>query len=217
MPGWPRTLAKVPSTPNSFPFHPVGASRAAPVAPFLPAWTYPARAPPGRAPTIRTGLHINRKSPLEPLPLRPAHRRALLSRCAVFDFALWASENMDIYVPNCRPDRAGRGRRDGSRAEFEHSVGDQLPLEDFAGGAVSESGDGIGGCEEPVGAASEDPCFSTGDPIAGFGLTSTRWFWATVIRKIATADRPYRAKNQPTSSQVRYIERLRASLPQHRA
>ena len=60
-----------------------------------------------------------------------------------------------------------------SLAEFEQAVGDQLPLEDFEGGAVSEPGDGIGGCEEPVGAASDDQCFSTGDLIAGFGLTST--------------------------------------------
>ena len=35
-----------------------------------------------RAPTFRTDLHINLKNPLE--ALRPLHRRALLSWCAVF-------------------------------------------------------------------------------------------------------------------------------------
>ena len=35
-----------------------------------------------RVPTIRTDFRINLKNPLE--ALRPAHRRALLSRCAVF-------------------------------------------------------------------------------------------------------------------------------------
>ncbi len=49
MPGHPLTLTKVPSTPNSVRSRPVGANRAAPVTPFLPAWAYPARAPSGRA------------------------------------------------------------------------------------------------------------------------------------------------------------------------
>jgi len=49
VPDRPGTLTKVPSTPNSVRFRPVGANRAAPLAPFLPAWASPARAPPGRA------------------------------------------------------------------------------------------------------------------------------------------------------------------------
>jgi hypothetical protein len=39
-----------------------------------------------RAPTFRTDLHINLKDPLE--ALRPSHRRALRSWCAVFGW-LW--------------------------------------------------------------------------------------------------------------------------------
>jgi len=56
-PGAPRTLTQAPSTPNSVRFRPVGANRAARVAPFLPAWAYPARAPPGRA-RIKRGLKL---------------------------------------------------------------------------------------------------------------------------------------------------------------
>lgn len=57
--------------------------------------------------------------------------------------------------------------------EFELAAGDELPLETFTGGSVTEPGDGEGGCIEPVGAQSDDHCFSPGDLIEGFGLTST--------------------------------------------
>ena len=60
-----------------------------------------------------------------------------------------------------------------SLAEFELVVGDELPLEPFTGGSVTEPGDGAGDCVEPVGAQSDDHCFSPGDLIEGFELTST--------------------------------------------
>ncbi len=58
-------------------------------------------------------------------------------------------------------------------ASFQAVAGAALPLETFDGGAISEPGDGIDNCPEPVDAASDDPCFSPGDLIGGFNLTST--------------------------------------------
>ena len=57
--------------------------------------------------------------------------------------------------------------------EFELAAGDELAHETFDGGAVSEPGDGIGDCVEPVSASSDDQCFAPGDLITGFELTST--------------------------------------------
>jgi len=57
--------------------------------------------------------------------------------------------------------------------DFELAAGDGLPLETFTGGSVTEPGDGVGDCVEPVGAQSDDQCYSPGDLIEGFGLTST--------------------------------------------
>ena len=57
--------------------------------------------------------------------------------------------------------------------EFQQAGGNGLPLETFTGGSVTEPGDGEGDCVEPVGAQSDDQCYSPGDLIEGFGLTST--------------------------------------------
>lgn len=58
-------------------------------------------------------------------------------------------------------------------ASFQGVAGSTLPLETFDGGTVSDPGDGIDECPEPVNAASDDACFSPGDLISGFNLTST--------------------------------------------
>ena len=60
-----------------------------------------------------------------------------------------------------------------SLADFEQAAGSELPLETFTGGSVTEPGDGEGDCVEPVGAQSDDQCYSPGDLIEGFELTST--------------------------------------------
>jgi hypothetical protein len=60
-----------------------------------------------------------------------------------------------------------------SPAAFEDVVGDELAQESFDSGAVSQPGDGIGDCVEPVSASSDDHCFAPGDLIEGFSLTST--------------------------------------------
>jgi hypothetical protein len=60
-----------------------------------------------------------------------------------------------------------------SLAAFEDVVGEELAHESFDQGAVSEPGDGIGDCVEPLSASSDDQCYSPGDLIEGFSLTST--------------------------------------------
>lgn len=56
------------------------------------------------------------------------------------------------------------------RAAFDAAVG-ALPLEDFDDGATGE--DAVNTCTEPVNSASDDVCFSPGDLIAGFEVTSS--------------------------------------------
>ena len=55
------------------------------------------------------------------------------------------------------------------RASFDAAVG-ALPLEDFDGGATG-AGE-VSTCTEPVSSASDDVCFSPGDLIGGFEVTS---------------------------------------------
>jgi hypothetical protein len=58
-------------------------------------------------------------------------------------------------------------------AAFEAAVGTQLPLEGFDGDYAPEPGGALGGCPEPVNSSSDDHCFSPGDLLDGFSLTST--------------------------------------------
>lgn len=56
------------------------------------------------------------------------------------------------------------------RASFDAAAG-ALPLEDFDGGATAAGA--VGTCPEPVSSASNDVCFSPGDLIGGFQITSS--------------------------------------------
>lgn len=56
---------------------------------------------------------------------------------------------------------------------FEAVVGDGLPLEGFDGGNAPAPGDAADHCPEPINSASDDHCFTPGDLLAGFSLSST--------------------------------------------
>ena len=58
-------------------------------------------------------------------------------------------------------------------AAFEAAVGTGLPFESFDGDYAPDPGDALGGCSEPVSSHSDDQCFSPGDLLEGFSLTST--------------------------------------------
>jgi hypothetical protein len=58
-------------------------------------------------------------------------------------------------------------------AAFEAAVGTGLPFEGFDGDYAPDPGDALGGCSEPVSSSSDDHCFSPGDLMEGFSLTST--------------------------------------------
>lgn len=58
-------------------------------------------------------------------------------------------------------------------AAFEAAVGTELPLESFDGDYAPEPGGALGGCSEPVSSSSDDQCFSPGDLMDGFAMTST--------------------------------------------
>jgi len=73
-------------------------------------------------------------------------------------------------APGAPSDVRGGATVFGDRASFDAAVG-ALPLEDFDGGATAAGALGV--CTEPVSSASDDDCFSPGDLIAGFEVTSS--------------------------------------------
>ena len=81
-PCWPGESVSAQSRATAFRlrFIPLARKVAEPPLPALVGLRWKRRS--GPCPTFRTGLHIHLKNPLE--ALRPSHRRALLSRCALF-------------------------------------------------------------------------------------------------------------------------------------
>ena len=73
-------------------------------------------------------------------------------------------------APGSPSDVRGGSTVFGDRASFDAAVG-ALPLEDFDGGATG-AGE-VNTCTEPVSSASDDVCFSPGDLIGGFEVTSS--------------------------------------------
>lgn len=73
-------------------------------------------------------------------------------------------------TPGAPSDVRGGATVFGDRASFDAAVG-ALPLEDFDDGATAAGA--VNTCTEPVSSTSDDVCFSPGDLIGGFEVTSS--------------------------------------------